>query len=306
MPQADWTMQEIPDQTGRVAVITGANSGLGLEAARALAARGATVVLACRSPTNAARAKSEILAVNPRAKLETCVLDVASLHSVRAFATAMQAQFAAIDLLINNAGIMATPQQSSPDGLELQFATNHLGHFALTGLLLPQLSARHGSRLVAISSIAARTGRIDFEDLMGKRRYDAWKAYNQSKLANLMFALELQRWLQRAGLPLSALAAHPGASTTNLFSTPGSYFTKRIVSPLLSRFLFQPAEQGVLPILFAATSNEATPGGYYGPRGFQEMKGPPGPAAIPRQALDTEAAARLWQVSEQLTGISYP
>src|SRR5512134_468793 len=193
MPHTDWTIQQIPDQTGRVAIITGANSGLGLEAARALAAKGATVVLACRSATNAERAKSEILAVNPRAKLESRVLDVASLHSVRSFATAVQAQFAAIDLLINNAGVMATPQQSSHDGFELQFATNHLGHFALTGLLLPQLSARHGSRVVAISSIAARSGVIDFEDLMGTRRYDAWQAYNQSKLANLMFALELQR-----------------------------------------------------------------------------------------------------------------
>jgi NAD(P)-dependent dehydrogenase (short-subunit alcohol dehydrogenase family) len=234
------------------------------------------------------------------------VLDVASLHSVRSFAAAVQAQFAAIDLLINNAGIMATPQQSSPDGFELQFATNHLGHFALTGLLLPQLSAHHGSRVVAVSSIAARSGAIDFADLMGTRRYDPWRAYNQSKLANLMFGLELQRRLQRAGLPSVALAAHPGASTTNLFSTPGSFFVKRILSPLLSRLLFQPAEQGVLPILFAATSAEATPGGYYGPRGFQEMKGPPGPAAIPRQALDTEAATRLWRVSEQLTGVSYP
>ncbi len=306
MPTGQWTTKDIPDQSGRVAIVTGANSGLGLAAAHALAAAGATVVLACRSKLKAERASAEILAVTPRAIVEPEVLDVASLPSVRSFVAATRRRFAALDLLINNAGIMATPQQSSTDGFELQFATNHLGHFALTGLLLPQLSARHGSRVVAISSIAARSGRIDFGDLMGERHYDEWKAYNQSKLANLMFAIELQRRLLRAGSATMAMAAHPGASTTNLFSTPGSFFVKRVLSPLMRRFMFQPAEQGALPILFAATATEAEPGGYYGPRGFQEMKGPPAPAEIPRHALDHDVAARLWQVSEQLTGIAYP
>jgi NAD(P)-dependent dehydrogenase (short-subunit alcohol dehydrogenase family) len=306
MRTAEQTTKDIPNQSGRVTIVTGANSGLGLAAAHALAAAGATVVLACRSSQNAERARTEILAVTPQATVESAVLDVSSLSSVRSFAVAMQRRFDAFDLLINNAGIMATPQQSSPDGFELQFATNHLGHFALTGLLLPQMRARRGSRVVAVSSIAARSGRIDFDDLMGEQRYDPWTAYNQSKLANLMFALELQRRLARAGLDTTAVAAHPGASTTNLFATPGAFFVKRIVSPLMMRFLFQPAEQGALPILFAATASEAKPGGYYGPRGFQEMKGPPGPAQIPRQALDPDVAARLWLVSEQLTGISYP
>ncbi len=306
MRTAEWTTKDIPGQSGRVAIVTGANSGLGLAAAHALAAAGATVVLACRSSQNADRARASILAVTPRATVESEVLDVSSLSSVRSFAAAMQRRFATLDLLINNAGIMATPRQSSPDGFELQFATNHLGHFALTGLMMPLLSARRGSRVVAVSSIAARSGTIDFDDLMGERRYDAWKAYNQSKLANLMFALELERRLRRAGLATTALAAHPGASTTNLFDTPGGFFVKRVMSPLAKQFLFQPAERGALPILFAATASEAQPSGYYGPHGFQEMKGPPGPAAIPRQALDQDVAARLWQVSEQLSGVSYP
>ena len=156
---------------------------------------------------------------------------------------------------------------------------------------------------MAVSSIAARSGRIDFDDLMCERRYDPWKAYNQSKLANLMFALELQRRLQRAGAATSALAAHPGASITNLFATPGGFFVKRVVSPLMKRFIFQPAEQGVLPILYAATARDAEPGGYYGPRGFGEMKGPPVRAAIPAHAFDEAVAARLWQESERLTGV---
>lgn len=165
---------------------------------------------------------------------------------------------------------------------------------------------RPGSRVVAVSSIAARSGRIDFADPMGEQRYDPWKAYNQSKLANLMFALELQRRLAHAGSATAALAAHPGASTTNLFATPGGFLTKRVISPLLRRMLFQPADQGALPILFAAASPAARPGAYYGPTGFQEMKGAPGPAAIPRQARDEEVAGKLWRLSEQLTGVAYP
>jgi protochlorophyllide reductase len=293
-------------QSGRVFVITGANSGLGLAAAQALAARRATVVLACRSEANAYRTRDEILRVTPHADVQPAVVDISSLASVRGFAESMQRRFSSLDVLINNAGIMATPRALSADGYEMQFATNHLGHFALTGLLLPLLRGGRGSRVVAVSSIAARSGTIDFEDPMGERRYDEWKAYNQSKLANLMFALELQRRLARAAGSTVALAAHPGASTTNLFATPGGFFAKRILSPLLGRFLFQPAERGVLPILLAATSPAAQPGGYYGPDGFQEMKGDAGPAVIPPQALDEDVAARLWRLSEQLTGVSYP
>jgi len=296
----------VPNLSGRLHVVTGANSGLGLAMAHFLAARDASVVLACRSAANAEKTRQDILRVSPNAELHSMTLDVASLQSVRAFAEAMQRRFTTLDVLINNAGIMATPRAMSPDGFEMQFATNHLGHFALTGLLLPMMRDRRGSRVVAVSSIAARSGRIDFDDPMGERRYDEWQAYNQSKLANLMFALELQRRLRRAGAETWALAAHPGASTTNLFSTPGGFIAKRVISPLMSRLLFQPAERGALPILLAAVAREAENGGYYGPMGFQEMKGEPGRAVIPRQALDEEAAARLWRLSAQLTGVAYP
>ncbi len=297
---------KVPDLTGRLHVVTGANSGLGLAMAHFLAARDGSVVLACRSAANAERTRQDILRVTPRAELHAMTLDVSSLQSVRAFAGAMQRRFTTLDVLINNAGIMGTPRALSADGFEMQFATNHLGHFALAGLLLPLMRDRRGSRVVAVSSIAARSGRINFDDPMGERGYDEWRAYNQSKLANLMFALELQRRLRRAGAETWAVAAHPGASTTNLFSTPGGFLAKRVISPLVSRLLFQPAERGALPVLLAAVSRDAEPGAYYGPTGFQEMKGEPGRAVIPRQALDEEAAARLWRLSEQLTGVTYP
>jgi protochlorophyllide reductase len=301
----DWKMRDMPKQEGRVAIITGANSGLGFAAANALAQAGATIVLACRSAANAEQTRDRILAGSQTADVHVAVLDVASIASVRVFVAGVLKQFSRIDLLINNAGIMATPREVSVDGFERQFATNHLGHFALTGLLLPALLATSGSRVVAISSIAARSGQIDFDDLMGERRYDAWKAYNQSKLANLMFALELQRRLQREGAVTAALAAHPGASITNLFATPGGFLVKRIISPLMRRFMFQSAEEGALPILYAATAHDATPGGYYGPRQLNEMKGPPAPAAVPLQASDEVVAARLWLESERLTGVNY-
>jgi NAD(P)-dependent dehydrogenase (short-subunit alcohol dehydrogenase family) len=297
---------EVPDLSGRLHVVTGANSGLGLAMAHRLAAHGGSVVLACRSAAKADQTRQDILRVTPEAQLHAMTLDVSSLQSVRAFAEAIQRRFTTLEVLINNAGIMATPRALSADGFEMQFATNHLGHFALTGLLLPMMRDRRGSRVVAVASIAARNGRIDFDDPMGERRYDPWRAYNQSKLANLMFALELQRRLRSAGAETWAVAAHPGASTTNLFSTPGGFIAKRVISPLLRRLLFQPAERGALPILLAAVGRNAESGGYYGPMGFQEMKGEPGHAVIPRQALDEAAAARLWRLSEQLTGVACP
>ena len=301
-----WTMQDIPDQTGRVAIVTGANSGLGFEVSHALAGRGATVLLACRSRANADRTLASIREAHPRADLHVGVLDVSSLASVREFAAETRRRFPAIDVLVNNAGIMATPRTLSVDGFEMQLATNHLGHFALAGLLLPAMGGRTGSRVVAVASIAARTGRIDFDDLMGERKYDEWKAYNQSKLANLMFAMEYERRLRRAGLATQALAAHPGASSTNLFSTPGGFIAKRILSPLAKAFFFQSAADGALPLLYAATAVEAQPGGYYGPANANEMKGPVAPAKVPAQANDAAVAAKLWQASERLTGVSFP
>jgi NAD(P)-dependent dehydrogenase (short-subunit alcohol dehydrogenase family) len=199
---------------------------------------------------------------------------------------------------------MAIPRQLTRDGFELQLATNHLGHFALTGLLLPLLNAAPAARVVPVSSIAARHASISFDNLMGERGYQAWKAYNQSKLANLMFGLELQRRLVRTGAPTIAVIAHPGSATTNLFASPGARIVKQVLLPLASR-LFHAPDRGVLPILFAATSAEAAPGAYYGPDGFQETKGEVAPAYVPKAARDKPAASRLWKVSESLTGVDY-
>lgn len=299
-----WSAADVPDMTGRVALVTGANGGLGFAAAEVLAGRGAQVVMGCRSPAKAEEARQQILSKHPKADVRVMALDVSELGSVRRFAERALAELPRLDLLINNAGVMAIPQARTADGFEMQLAVNHLGHFALTGLLLPKLQSTPGSRVVAIASIAARSGQIDFDDLMGERRYDAWRAYNQSKLANLMFGLELQRRLAKHGVATTAAVAHPGASLTGLFDTPGAAFAKRVMSPLM-RMFFQPAEQGVLPILFAATSPQAQPGGYYGPSKWNEMKGPPAPARIPKQALDEAVAVRLWDVSQQLTGVTY-
>lgn len=296
----------IPDQSGRVALITGANAGLGFETARALAARGAHVILACRDAAKGAAARERLLAEHPTASASVEALDVSKLDSVRACAARVLAAHPRLDLLINNAGIMATPLERTAEGFEMQLASNHLGHFLLTGLLLPRLLATPGSRVVAVSSLAARQGHIDFDDLMGTRRYDPWTAYNQSKLANLLFGRELQRRLERVRAPTRALIAHPGASSTNLFSTPGGVLVKRVVTPLMRMFLFQSAERGALPILFAATSADAEPGGYYGPGGFNEMKGPPAPARVPPAAKDDTVASRLWTESERLVGLRYP
>jgi len=302
---AHWNSEQIPDQRGRIALVTGANNGLGLEATRALARKGASVIMACRNTGKGEEARRQLLAEQPQADLRVVTLDTSSLASVAACATQLGTELPRLDLLINNAGIMATPHECSVDGFELQLATNHLGHFALTGRLLPKLLGTPGSRIVAVSSTAAQMGKIDFDDLMGEKRYDPWKAYGQSKLANLMFALELQRRLSAQGATTQALAAHPGASSTGLFSTPGAGFVKRFLTPLLG-FMFQPASHGAWPLLYAATAAEAQPGGYYGPNGFKEMKGFPAPALIVKQAQDQAAARRLWEVSEALVGVRFP
>ncbi len=302
---AHWNSEQIPDQRGRIALVTGANNGLGLEATRALARKGASVIMACRNTGKGEEARRQLLAEQPQADLRVVTLDTSSLASVAACATQLGTELPRLDLLINNAGIMATPHECSVDGFELQLATNHLGHFALTGRLLPKLLGTPGSRIVAVSSTAAQMGKIDFDDLMGEKRYDPWKAYGQSKLANLMFALELQRRLSAQGATTQALAAHPGASSTGLFSTPGAGFVKRFLTPLLG-FMFQPASHGAWPLLYAATAAVAQPGGYYGPNGFKEMKGFPAPALIVKQAQDQAAARRLWEVSEALVGVRFP
>lgn len=302
---AAWGEAQIPSQRDRIAIITGANVGLGFEAARVLSAKGAKVILACRNTARGEAACARLRALHPQADVVLEQLDTSDLASVRAFADRILAAYPRIDLLINNAGIMATPHEKSKDGFEMQLATNHLGHFALAGLLLPHLRDVPGSRIVAVASIAAQSGKIDFDDLMGERHYESWKAYNQSKLANLMFGQELQRRLARAGVPTIATIGHPGASLTNLFSTPGGGIAKKVLSPLMRPF-FQEADRGVLPILFAATAPEAVAGAYYGPSKFKEMNGDVSYASVPRASADLAAAERLWRVSEELTGVVYP
>lgn len=304
MQAEPWRMQQMPDQSGRTAIVTGANIGLGYEAALALARCNANVILACRSVPKAEGALQRIRLELPGAKLQIAALDVSDMDSVRAFARRLRNSHPRLDLLINNAGVMAIPRQLTRDGFEMQLATNHLGHFALTGLLLPLLDAAPAARVVAVSSIAARHASIGFDNLMGERGYQPWKAYNQSKLANLMFGLELQRRLARSGSTTTAVIAHPGSATTNLFASPGARIVKQVLMPLASR-LFHAPDRGVLPILFAATSPDAQPGAYYGPDGFQETKGEVALAYVPKAARDKPAAARLWQVSAGLTGVEY-
>jgi NAD(P)-dependent dehydrogenase (short-subunit alcohol dehydrogenase family) len=295
-------MHALPDQRGRTAVITGANSGIGLEAARELARAGAHVVMACRDTTKGDAAADAIRKELPSAELEVAALDLASLDSVRAFAGRYPHE--RLDLLINNAGVMAPPYTKTIDGFELQFATNHLGHFALTGLLLDKLLATPHARVVTVSSTAHKMGRIDFEDLQSERSYRRWGAYGQSKLANLLFCFELDRRLQATDADLLSVAAHPGYSATNLQFAATPSRIERLASVVLNRVYAQSAERGAAPTLYAATAD--IPGGsFVGPDGFQEMRGEPRIVKSTRAARDPETALRLWALSEQLTGVRF-
>ncbi|MFO7629840.1 MAG: oxidoreductase [Prochlorococcaceae cyanobacterium] len=296
-----WTTAAMPQQGGRVALVTGANSGLGLETARALAAHGATVLLACRSLARAAAAREQLLPESTGG-LDLLELDLADLESVRAAAEWVQQRYGRLDLLIANAGVMAPPPLRTRQGFELQFGVNHLAHYALTRLLLPLLEGQPGARVVHVTSGAQYFGRFAFDDLNAERRYDRWAAYGQSKLANVAFALELQRRLSEAGSAVLSLAAHPGLARTNLqpasVAASGSRLeglAYRLLDPLL-----QSAAMGALPQLFAATATEAEPAGHYGPSRFGGMNGWPAPARIAPAALDPAQGKRLWEVSEQL------
>ena len=287
---SSWTPTDMPDQAGRRFVVTGANSGIGLAAARELAAHGARVVLAVRDT-----AKGETAAREIEGEAVVRELDLADLGSVRAFAEGMEGE---IDVLVNNAGVMATPKRKTKDGFELQFGTNHLGHFALTGLLLPKIR----DRVVTVSSPAHRMGRINFDNLQGDRNYQRWLAYGQSKLANLLFMYELQRRLEAAKSPLRSMAAHPGYAATNLQFKTESIQDK--IMGLTNRLLAQSAEQGGWPTLYAATMD--IPGGSYaGPDGFMEQRGNPKLVGSSGAARDEEKARRLWETSEELTGVRY-
>lgn len=300
-----WTTAHIPSQQGRTAVVTGAG-GLGFEDARALARAGAEVILASRDPAKGDAAVAQIREEITHARIRFEVLDLASLASIASFAGRLGGQLESLDLLINNAGVMDPPKrQVTADGFELQFGTNFLGHFALTGRLLPLLRKASRPRVVTVSSIAARIGAIDFADLNAKQTYDARAAYAQSKLACLMFALELQRRSEAGGWGVASLAAHPGVSRTELlFNAPGGG-SSAAGFRRFAWFLFQPVPQGALPTLYAATALIAKGGEYYGPHGFAELRGRPSAAKIPPRALDKPAAARLWQISEDMTKVRF-
>ena len=298
---AKWAGGDVPGQQGRLAVVTGANTGLGFETARVLAARGASVVLAVRDTGKGKAAAARIAGAAPGAAVTVQPLDLASLESVRAAAGALRARHPAIDLLVNNAGVMFPPRQTTRDGFELQLGTNHLGHFALTGLLLPQLLPVPGSRVVTLSSLAHRLrARINLDDLQSQRSYRRVAAYSQSKLANLMFTYELQRRLSAAATTTIAVAAHPGLASTELTRHSSA------ASAALARLISQTPAMGALPTLRAATDPGVLGGQYYGPGRLFGARGYPEPAQSSRQSHDTAIQRRLWTVSEQLTGITFP
>ncbi|HEY8938644.1 MAG TPA: SDR family oxidoreductase [Cellvibrio sp.] len=301
---AQWTVSDIPSQRGRSAVVTG-TGGLGYEDARALAKAGCDVIIAGRNAAKGAAAVAKIRAELPFAIIRFEQLDLASLASIKDFSKRLRSQQDSLDLLINNAGVMVPPKrQETQDGFELQLGTNYLGHFALTAELLPLLMKGKNPRVVTLSSIAARDGVINFNDLNAQKNYRPMPVYSQSKLACLMFAFALQRRSDANGWGITSIAAHPGISRTDLLhNAPGRLSVVGIIRSLLW-FMFQPVAQGALSTLFAATSPDAKAGGYYGPNRLMEMRGFPTEAKIPQQALDAEASARLWEISQQLTGTS--
>lgn len=303
----DWTIADIPPLASNTAVITGATGGLGYETALTLAGAGAAVVLTGRNDAKGRNAIQSIRAQFPNARIAYETLDLASLASVADFATRFAAAHASLDLLINNAGVMALPKrQTTADGFEMQFGTNYLGHYALTAHLLPLLRRGNQPRVVNLSSLAHRSGAINFADLQSAQSYTPWKAYSQSKLAMLMFALELQRRSDAAGWGLMSNAAHPGYARTDLIANgPGAGGLLWQINKVLRPYVSQSAADGALPTLFAATSPAAKASGYYGPNGFYELKGPPVPARIMPHAKDSVAAAWLWNISASLTGVSF-
>jgi len=307
MSTSRWTAADVPSQSGRVAVVTGASGGIGLETARVLAERGAAVVLACRDERRADQAAGQIRSTAPDADVRPVHLDLASLGSVRQAAAEILASCPRLDLLINNAGVMYVPFQRTEDGFELTLGTNHLGHFALTGLLLPRLLETPGSRVVTVSSVAHRYGEMHFDDPMLTSDYQPDPAYGQSKLANLLFSYELSGRLAAAGAGTASLAAHPGVVLTDLWRTSPRW-QRALISPRLRLINFwtaQPVSQGALPTLRAATDPAAQGGEYYGPGGFHEYTGYPVRVRSTAAAHDPAAQQRLWDISEQLTGVRY-
>ncbi|MEM6283549.1 MAG: oxidoreductase [Chloroflexota bacterium] len=302
-----WTQNDIPNMDGKVVIITGANSGLGFESTKAIAARGATIVMACRNLEKGEKARQDVLKLEPGATLDLMQLDNASLDSVRAFADAFKAKYDRLDLLLNNAGVMAIPRKLTDDGFETQLGVNHLAHFALTGLLLDVIVSTPNARIHNVSSSANYMGSMNFDDLMGEQSYDRWGAYGQSKLANILFTFELQKRLKAAGYDTIANTSHPGLVMTNLQTTSVEQsgtgfeaFLYRIVEPLMA----QDVSMGVLPQLFGSTAAGARGGVFYGPKTFN-LRGYPAEKKANDEAYDDAALARFWAMSEELTGVTY-
>jgi NAD(P)-dependent dehydrogenase (short-subunit alcohol dehydrogenase family) len=303
-----WTAADIPDQTGTVALVTGANSGLGFETSRALAGKGARVLMACRNADKAAGAIKSIRDEHPAATVELLPLDLADLSSVRTAAKDALDRVDRLDLLVDNAGVMAIPYRTTADGFEMQFGTNHLGHFALTGLLIERLLDTDRSRVVIVSSNGHKFGKMHWDDLQSRKSYRKWLAYGQTKLSNLLFMRELQRRLSAAGSSTIAAAAHPGYASTHLSAVgpemAGNAVMKRLTS-LSDRFVGQSAEIGALPQLYAATAPDVEGGDYFGPDGLMEQRGYPKRVGMSARARNEADARRLWQISEDLTGVAY-
>ncbi len=303
-----WTQENIPDLTGKTIVVTGANSGLGFECAKTFAQKGATVMLTARNPDKGERAKAEILAAHPAAKLDLMPLDVGNLAAVRNFAAAFKAKYKRLDMLLNNAGVMAIPRQETADGFEMQLGVNHLGHFALTGLLLDVIVSTPGARVHNVSSSVNWMGRINFDDLMGEKKYSRWAAYGQSKLANIFFTYELQHRLTAAGHDTISNTSHPGVVIGQLQHNSAAQ-SGRTLEGLFYRFggplmMAQDVQMGVLPMLYAMTAPEAKGGVFYGP-GFMSMRGYPKENRPNKAVYNAAARQRFWKISEELTGVAF-
>ncbi|MBA3945452.1 MAG: SDR family oxidoreductase [Herpetosiphonaceae bacterium] len=303
-----WTIDQVPDLTGKTAIITGANSGLGYETAKGLGRKGAYVVMACRDVAKGAEAAAMLQREYLAGSFVVEALDLADLGSVRQFATTFVQRFTALDILCNNAGVMHLPMRQTADGFEMQFGTNHLGHFALTGLLLPVILRTPQARVVTMSSVLHRSGKIDFADLQGRTSYNSQRAYGQSKLANLLFAYELQRKFEAHGIAAISVAAHPGYAATNLQLAGPQMAGSRLRTGMMTvanRVLAQSAARGALPIIYAATAPDVQGGEYFGPDGFMEMRGSPAKVHSSARSYDRVVAEQLWRVSEELTGVQY-
>jgi NAD(P)-dependent dehydrogenase (short-subunit alcohol dehydrogenase family) len=306
MSSEKWTISQIPNLEGKTIIVTGGNSGLGYQAVKAFAEKGAELIIACRSVAKGKAARTEILHNHPKAKIEVMQLDLSDLESVRAFVTDFNKKYSQLHVLLNNAGIMMTPYSKTKDGIELQQGTNHFGHFALTGLLIDKLKTTPKSRVVNVSSLAHKNGNMDFSNLLfdNGKSYSPMSAYSRSKLENLLFTFELQRYFDTNKIDCITTVAHPGVSDTNLFNGIGNNVARKLFMPLFRAFV-QPASMGALPLIRAAMDEKASPANYYGPNGLGQIKGYPMVVKADKHAYKADDAKRLWDLSEKLTGVKF-